>query len=117
MDYAGEYNPKKAAKNYEFVDEMRQQEAEKLKAQLKKTKDQNLQSELKRKLQSTETKLRVSKQRKEKDELYEKYREHAREMAKQGVTVQHKNKKRLEKELGAAKEFLSLSNNQVEKTS
>lgn len=115
MDYAGEYDRKHVDKNYEFLEEMRNQEVDEMKKRLKKIKGETAEKDvLKRKLQSVETKMRTATQRKEKDVMLEQFRQQQKTLAKEGVVPQL-NQRRVEKEIGAAKEFLSLSGNQMEK--
>jgi ribosomal RNA-processing protein 36 len=115
MDHAGKYDKKYVDKNYAFLDEMREQEIKVLKTAEKKSKSGDTKEELRRAIQSREEYLRGKQRGQEKDKLLAEYKQKQKQDAKQGIGPKHISEKQLKKQLGMAKDYLSLSQNQVDK--
>ena len=115
MDYAGKYDKKYVDKNYAFLDEMKQEEVNILKRAEKKAKSGTRKEELRRAIQSREESLRSKSKALSKDELLAAYKKEQKEQAQLGVAPKQINEKQLKKQLGTAQEFLSMSQNQIDK--
>ncbi|KAM5342678.1 hypothetical protein ACJ41O_013644 [Fusarium nematophilum] len=89
----------KASRAYAFLDEYRDKEMADLRAQIKKTKDAGVKDDLKRQLQSMESRRKARKRREEEDSLLREHRRREKELVAQGKTPFYLKKSEQKKQL------------------
>lgn len=95
----GRVDEEKASKAYAFLDEYRDKEMADLRAQIKKTKDSYEKDNLKRQLQSMESRKKANMRRQEEERLLKEHRQKEKELVAQGKTPFYLKKSEQKKQL------------------
>jgi hypothetical protein len=115
LEHTGTYDRSKHAKNYEFLNELREDEIRILRRDGKRVKDGTKKEEIRRAIQSREEKIRHHDRDVRQEKLFTEYKVRQKELAKQGVTTGFMSEGKLKKQLGAAQEFLNLSDAKIDR--
>ncbi|KAF4977803.1 hypothetical protein FZEAL_5710 [Fusarium zealandicum] len=95
----GRIDEEKAGRAYAFLDEYRDTEMADLRAQIRKTKDEYVKDDLKRQLQSMESRKKTRKRREEADSLLKEHRKKEKELVAQGKTPYYLKKSEQKKQV------------------
>ncbi|KAF5543445.1 kinase [Fusarium mexicanum] len=110
----GRVDEEKASKAYAFLDEYRDKEMADLRAQIKKTKDSYEKDNLKRQLQSMESRKKANVRRQEEERLLKEHRQKEKELVAQGKTPFYLKKSEQKKQL-LVNRYEGMSNGQVDR--
>ncbi|KAJ4008716.1 rRNA biogenesis protein rrp36 [Fusarium irregulare] len=110
----GRVNEEKASKAYAFLDEYRDKEMADLRAQIKKTKNFNEKENLKRQLQSMESRKKANLRRQEEEKLLKEHRQKEKELVAQGKTPFYLKKSEQKKQL-LVNRYEGMSKGQVDR--
>ncbi|KAF5606871.1 kinase [Fusarium subglutinans] len=110
----GRVDEEKASKAYAFLDEYRDKEMADLRAQIKKTKDSYEKDNLKRQLQSMESRKKANMRRQEEERLLKEHRQKEKELVAQGKTPFYLKKSEQKKQL-LVNRYEGMSKGQVDR--
>ncbi|KAL4728462.1 rRNA biogenesis protein rrp36 [Fusarium chlamydosporum] len=110
----GRVDEEKASKAYAFLDEYRDKEMADLRAQIKKTKNFNEKENLKRQLQSMESRKKANQRRQDEENLLKEHRKKEKELVAQGKTPFYLKKSEQKKQL-LVNRYENMSKGQVDK--
>ncbi|KAF4965854.1 hypothetical protein FSARC_6374 [Fusarium sarcochroum] len=110
----GRVDEEKASKAYAFLDEYRDKEMADLRVQIKKTKNVNEKENLKRQLQSMESRQKANKRRQDSENLLKEHRKKEKELVAQGKTPFYLKKSEQKKQL-LVNRYEGMSKGQVDR--
>ncbi|RGP79494.1 hypothetical protein FLONG3_2242 [Fusarium longipes] len=110
----GRVDEEKASKAYAFLDEYRDKEMADLRVQIKKTKNFNEKENLKRQLQSMESRKKANLRRQEEERLLKEHRQKEKELVAQGKTPFYLKKSEQKKQL-LVNRYEGMSKGQVDR--
>ncbi|KAJ4250577.1 rRNA biogenesis protein rrp36 [Fusarium torreyae] len=110
----GRVDEEKASKAYAFLDEYRDKEMADLRVQIKKTKNVNEKENLKRQLQSMESRKKANQRRQDEESLLKEHRKKEKELVAQGKTPFYLKKSEQKKQL-LVNRYEGMSKGQVDR--